>query len=58
MEVVYLMARRRSLPVNLPYKECWLNGIAMAVICFTFLNDPHIYRESYRKGLEKFLGKV
>ena len=44
MEVMYNMSRRRNYPVKIPYGECWLNAVAMAIICFTFLNDPDIYR--------------
>ena len=52
------MARRRKWNVKAPYGECWLNAVAMAIICFTYINDPDIWRESYRKALDKFLGSV
>jgi hypothetical protein len=44
MEVLYNMAVRRSYPVRIPYGECWLNAVALAVICFTYVNDPEIWR--------------
>ena len=55
---MYSMALRRKWNVKVPYGECWLNAVAMAIISFTYLNDPEIWRESYRKGLDKFLGGV
>ena len=58
MEVMYNMAMRRKWNVKIPYGECWLNAVAMAIVCFTYINDPDIWRESYRKGLDKFLGSV
>jgi hypothetical protein len=30
----------------------------VAVICFTYMNDPEVWRASYRKVLDKFLGDI
>ena len=58
MEVLYNLAVRRSWPVKVPYGECWLNGAAMAIICFTYINDRDVWRASYKSALDKFLGDV
>lgn len=57
-EVLYNMALRRGMKVRIPYGECWLNAVSIAIICFTYINDPDIWRSSYRKVLDKFLGDV
>ena len=58
MKVLYNLAVRRSWPVKVPYGECWLNGVAMAIICFVYINDRDVWRVSYRSALDKFLGDV
>jgi hypothetical protein len=52
------MALRRGWKVKIPYGECWLNAVSVAVICFTYMNDPEVWRASYRKVLDKFLGDI
>ena len=52
------MAIRRGWKVKVPYGECWLNAVSLAVICFTYMNDPETWRANYRKVLDKFLGEV
>jgi hypothetical protein len=44
MEVLYNMALRRRWMVRVPYGECWLNAVAMAIIAFTYINDPQVWR--------------
>ena len=58
MEVLYNMATRRQWKVRVPMGECWLNAIALAVICFTYLDAPDTWRQSYRKGLDKLLKNI
>lgn len=58
MEILYNMGLRRGLPVKIPHGECWLNAFALAVICFSYVNDPELWRESYRKVLDKLIKNV
>lgn len=58
MEVLYNMALRRKWKVRVPQGECWLNAVAMAIIAFTYINDPQVWREGYRKILDKLLGNI
>jgi len=44
MEILYNMGIRRKYSIRLPMGECILNGIALAVLCYVYLNDPLIFR--------------
>lgn len=58
MEVSYNMLTRRNWPVRLPKGECWLTAVALAVLVFFYADDPQIFRDNYRRVLDKILGDL
>lgn len=52
------MARRRKYPVRVPYGECLLLGVAVAVVCYRYRECPEAIRGNYLKVLEKLIGGV
>ena len=49
------MARRRKWPVRIPYGDGWLMAVSLAIISFTYIDDPLVWRENYRKVLDKLI---
>jgi len=58
MEVGYNMLIRRNYPIHVPMGECWLTAVALTILTFVYMNDPWIYRDNYRKVLDKILGAI
>jgi hypothetical protein len=58
MEVAYNMALRREWPVKVPKGECWLVGVALALICYHHANCPQAIRQSYLSLLDRMLKDV
>jgi hypothetical protein len=52
------MAIRRNYPVRIPYGECLLVGVAVAIICYHYMDCPESIRENYKKVLDKLLGNI
>jgi len=52
------MLIRRNYPIHVPMGECWLTAVALTILTFVYMNDPWIYRDNYRKVLDKILGAI
>lgn len=53
MEVVYNMGKRRGYPVKWPFGEGLLMSVALAVICYHYMNNPEAIKGNYLKVLNK-----
>lgn len=52
------MGIRRKYPIRIPNGECLLVGVAIAVICFYYVDCPTAIRDNYMKVLEKMIGSI
>lgn len=52
------MAKRRNLPVKLPYGEVLIISISIGIIAFSFKDCPAAIRESYLKIIDNVIGDL
>jgi hypothetical protein len=52
------MGIRRKYPIRIPNGECLLVGVAIAVICYYYVDCPTAIRDNYMKVLEKMIGSI
>lgn len=55
MEVVYLLGKRRNLPITIPYGECIIMLIATGIISYHYMNNKESIRQSYLQVMNKLL---
>jgi hypothetical protein len=58
MEVTYNMAIRRKYPVRIPFGECWVNALAIAILTYVYMSDSSVFRDNYKKALDQLLQNI
>lgn len=55
-ETIYYMLKRRNIPISLPAGNLFINGLALALITFSFQNNSEVIRDGYKKVLNMLIG--
>jgi hypothetical protein len=55
MEILYNQAKRRDLPVVIPFGNCVITGFALCIICYHYFNNREMIKKSYADIIDKLL---
>jgi hypothetical protein len=57
-EAGYCMLKRRKYPIVIRCGNLLISGISLAIICYVFFEDSMMFREGYRRFLDKIFHDI
>lgn len=58
VETLYNIAKRRNYSFGVPNGECLVIGLAVAVICYLWVDCNKAFHSKYSKVLERLIGSI